>query len=41
MCRLISAMPRPYAGKVRIAWAENGIRCELITEVPWDSTTVT
>ena len=39
--RLISATPSPYARKVRIALAEKDIPFELITEVPWDSTTVT
>jgi glutathione S-transferase len=41
MPRLISATPSPYARKVRIALAEKGIRFELQTEVPWDSTTAT
>lgn len=41
MYRLISATPSPYARKVRIAMAEKGIPFELITEVPWDSTTST
>lgn len=41
MYRLISATPSPYARKVRIALAEKGIPFELITEVPWDSTTST
>lgn len=41
MYRLISATPSPYARKVRIALAEKGIEFELITEVPWDSTTQT
>ena len=41
MYRLISATPSPYARKVRIALAEKGIVFELITEVPWDSTTQT
>jgi glutathione S-transferase len=41
MLRLISATPSPYARKVRIALAEKGIPFELITEVPWDSTTAT
>jgi len=39
MLRLISATPSPYARKVRIALTEKGIPFELITEVPWDSTT--
>ena len=41
MLRLISATPSPYARKVRIALAEKNIAFELITEVPWNSTTVT
>lgn len=41
MYRLISATPSPYARKVRIALAEKGIPFELITEVPWNSTTAT
>src|SRR5690349_15222612 len=41
MYRLISATPSPYARKVRIALAEKDIPFELITEVPWDRTTVT
>ena len=41
MYRLISATPSPYARKVRIALAEKGIPFELLTEVPWDSTTST
>ncbi len=41
MYRLISATPSPYARKVRIALAEKGIPFELVTEVPWDSTTTT
>jgi glutathione S-transferase len=41
MYRLTSATPNPYARKVRIALAEKAIPFELITEVPWDSTTVT
>ncbi len=39
MYRLISATPSPYARKVRIALAEKGLPFELLTEVPWDSTT--
>lgn len=31
----------PYARKVRISLAEKGVPFELITEVPWDSTTKT
>ncbi len=41
MYKLISATPSPYARKVRIALAEKGIPFELVTEVPWDSTTST
>ncbi|GAC1530746.1 MAG: glutathione S-transferase family protein [Ramlibacter sp.] len=41
MLKLISATPSPYARKVRIALAEKGIPFELLTEVPWHSTTVT
>lgn len=41
MYKLISATPSPYARKVRIALAEKNIPFELITEVPWDSTTET
>ncbi len=41
MLKLISATPSPYARKVRIALAEKGIPFELITEVPWNSTTAT
>ena len=41
MFKLISATPSPYARKVRIALAEKGLPFELITEVPWDSTTRT
>ncbi|MGT2480001.1 glutathione S-transferase N-terminal domain-containing protein [Methylobacterium oryzae CBMB20] len=37
--RLISATPSPYARKVRIALAEKGLPFELVTEVPWDSST--
>lgn len=40
MFRLISATPSPYARKVRIALAEKHIPFELMTEVPWNSTTV-
>jgi glutathione S-transferase len=39
--KLISATPSPYARKVRIALAEKAIPFELVTEVPWDSTTTT
>lgn len=39
--KLISATPSPYARKVRIALAEKNIPFELVTEVPWDSTTTT
>jgi len=41
MLQLISATPSPYARKVRIVLAEKGIPFELLTEVPWDSTTKT
>ena len=41
MYKLISATPSPYARKVRIALMEKGIPFELITDVPWDSTTST
>lgn len=41
MLRLISATPSPYARKVRIALAEKSIPFDLITEVPWNSTTQT
>ncbi len=41
MYRLISATPSPYARKVRIALAEKGLPFELLTEVPWDSSTST
>lgn len=41
MLQLISATPSPYARKVRIVLAEKGIPFELITEVPWNSTTAT
>lgn len=41
MYKLLSATPSPYARKVRIALAEKGIPFELVTEVPWDSTTST
>jgi hypothetical protein len=35
------SLKKPYARKVRIVLAEKGIPFELITEVPWDSTTST
>ena len=41
MLKLISATPSPYARKVRIALAEKDIPFELVTEVPWNSTTAT
>ena len=41
MYQVISATPSPYARKVRIALLEKGIPFELLTEVPWDSTTST
>ena len=41
MFKLISATPSPFARKVRIALAEKGLPFELLTEVPWDSSTST
>lgn len=41
MYRLISATPSPYARKVRIQLIEKDIPFDLVTEVPWDSTTRT
>ena len=41
MFKLISATPSPYARKVRIALLEKGIPFELVTEVPWNSSTAT
>ena len=41
MFRLISATPSPYARKVRIALLEKELPFELLTEVPWDRTTMT
>lgn len=41
MLKLISATPSPYARKVRITLAEKGVPFELVTEVPWNSTTAT
>lgn len=41
MFKLLSATPSPYARKVRIALAEKGLPFELLTEVPWDTTTTT
>lgn len=41
MLKLISATPSPYARKVRITLLEKDIPFELLTEVPWDSTTQT
>ena len=41
MFKLISATPSPYARKVRIALQEKRLPFELVTEVPWDSTTST
>lgn len=41
MFKLISATPSPYARKVRIALAEKQLPFELLTEVPWDSSTST
>jgi glutathione S-transferase len=39
--KLISATPSPFARKVRIAMLEKGLPFDLVTEVPWDSTTAT
>lgn len=39
--QVISATPSPYARKVRIALIEKNLPFELLTEVPWDSTTQT
>ena len=39
--QVISSLPSPYARKVRIALAEKDIPFELITEVPWESSTKT
>ena len=39
--QLLSATPSPYARKVRIALTEKRIPFELITEVPWHSSTKT
>jgi glutathione S-transferase len=41
MYRLISATPSPYARKVRIQLAEKNIPFELVTEVPWNTDTMT
>ena len=41
MLKVISSKPSPYARKVRIALAEKSIPFELISEVPWESTTQT
>ena len=41
MLKLISATPSPYARKVRIVLAEKNIPFELVTEVPWNSTSAT
>ncbi len=41
MFKLISATPSPYARKVRIALAEKELPFELLTEVPWHTTTST
>jgi glutathione S-transferase len=41
MYQLISATPSPFARKVRIALAEKKLPFELLTEVPWHSTTTT
>jgi len=39
--QLISATPSPYARKVRIALQEKNLPFDLLTEVPWNSTTAT
>ncbi len=39
--QLISATPSPYARKVRITLHEKNVPFELVTEVPWNSTTAT
>ena len=39
MYKLISALPSPFARKVRIALLEKGIPFQLQTEMPWESTT--
>lgn len=39
--QLISATPSPYARKVRISLLEKSLPFELLTEVPWNSTTQT
>ena len=41
MFQLISATPSPYARKVRIALAEKCLPFTLLTEGPWDSSTIT
>ena len=41
MFTLVSATPSPYARKVRIALAEKNLPFELLTEVPWNSDTIT
>ena len=41
MMKLLSAIPSPYARKVRIALAEKGLPFELVTEVPWNADTTT
>lgn len=41
MYRLISATPSPYARKVRIQLAEKDIPFELVTEVPWNTDSIT
>ena len=39
--KLVSATPSPFARKVRIALAEKNLPFELLTDVPWDRTTLT
>jgi glutathione S-transferase len=41
MLKLISATPSLYTRKLLIVLCEKSIPVELITEVPWDSTTKT
>lgn len=41
MFKLISATPSPFARKVRIALAEKNLPFTLLTEVPWNSDTMT
>ena len=39
--KLLSATPSTYARKLRIAPAEKGLPSELLTKVPWNTTTTT